>query len=604
MKLSISLKTTIFRILSISFLALSLNGANNKSSDLLSGLKPIQTWEAKAFATKEITKAAESAVLSRDITPHPQYGEIREITITERKQNPWAVMDMFIFDNAGILAKENMLVSLWVKCVSSEDESGAGSFQIMFKGLVPESKKPDLIKPVTVGNDWQQIVISFSTSSEIQKFQLVFVLGGTKPQVLQIADLKIMNFKNSVTLADLPISKTTYAGMEPDAPWRKAAAARIEQIRKVDAKIILKNSSKKSVSTIPVRAELVTHSFGWGTAVNEMKLFGGKATPEEAEKFKQIVIQNFNKVVIENGMKWKLYPQMKSAVDSTVAWAKANNLPMRGHVLVWPAFQRSTPDVLLLKDNPAALKKRIEDHVVDFASKWKGDIVEWDVLNEPFSQHEFMDILGKEVILDWFKLAKATDPSTKNYINDFEIIAGNNQAHRDNYHEWISYMVANNAPFDGIGFQSHFRAPVPPEVVYSRFEEFTKYDKDLQVTEYDFDDTDEELQAAYLRDYMTLTFSHPKMIGFMIWTLWEQNTSKPQAAFYKKDWTPTKQALMWQEMTKKTWSTSINTKPDASGNVNFRGFKGQYKVSVGAGKDKKDYFVSIENSTPIEIAIP
>jgi len=41
-------------------------------------------------------------------------------------------------------------------------------------------------------------------------------------------------------------------------------------------------------------------------------------------------------------------------------------------------------------------------------TKTQGRVIHWDTLNEPFDNHDLLDILGKEVAVDWFKLARQT----------------------------------------------------------------------------------------------------------------------------------------------------------------------------------------------------
>ena len=50
----------------------------------------------------------------------------------------------------------------------------------------------------------------------------------------------------------------------------------------------------------------------------------------------------------------------------------------------------------------------------------------------------------------------------KLYINDFNIIEGDDKAHQDDYAATIKYLIDEGAPIDGIGLQSHFPSRVTP----------------------------------------------------------------------------------------------------------------------------------------------
>jgi GH35 family endo-1,4-beta-xylanase len=66
----------------------------------------------------------------------------------------------------------------------------------------------------------------------------------------------------------------------------------------------------------------------------------------------------------------------------------------------------------------------IRDHVLEEAGAMRGKLAEWDVINEPYSNHDFMDILGKQVMDDWFKAAREADPEATFFINDYDSLWG------------------------------------------------------------------------------------------------------------------------------------------------------------------------------------
>lgn len=72
---------------------------------------------------------------------------------------------------------------------------------------------------------------------------------------------------------------------------------------------------------------------------------------------------------------------------------------------------------------------------------------------------------------------------------------------------------------------------------------------------------DERLQADYLRDVMTMAFSHPAMQAIVMWGFWEGRHWKPDAALYRKDWSTKPAGKVWEELVlaaegwRETWAS-------------------------------------------------
>src|SRR5581483_2538201 len=129
------------------------------------------------------------------------------------------------------------------------------------------------------------------------------------------------------------------------------------------------------------------------------------------------------------------------------------------------------------------LAKVITDHIAETTSAFRGSLVDWDVINETFTNHDFMDILGRHAMVDWFKAARAGGPSAKLYINDFNILEGVDTAHQDDYAATIHYLIEQGAPVEGIGLQSHFPARVTPmDELMKRFDRFAAFGNELEIT--------------------------------------------------------------------------------------------------------------------------
>ena len=86
-------------------------------------------------------------------------------------------------------------------------------------------------------------------------------------------------------------------------------------------------------------------------------------------------------------------------------------------------------------------------------------------------------------------------------------------------------------------------------------DQFAAFGKDLQVTEFDVAVADEQVQADYTRDFLTVCFSHPAIKGFMIWGFWEGAHWKPSAAMIRRDWSTKPNYDAWNDLIYRQWWT-------------------------------------------------
>ena len=104
---------------------------------------------------------------------------------------------------------------------------------------------------------------------------------------------------------------------------------------------------------------------------------------------------------------------------------------------------------------------------------------------------------------------------------------------------------------------------------------------------------DEALQADYLRDVMTVAFSHPAFQGIVMWGFWEGRHWKPDAALYRRDWSVKPAGQTWLDLVKGEWWTSKVGKTDSHGRYATRGFLGQYVVVVEHGAQRRRQMLSL-----------
>jgi GH35 family endo-1,4-beta-xylanase len=458
--------------------------------------------------------------------------------------------------------------------------------------------QPALSAPAVAGTVWKKVQFPFALTRAYNKGEAeVYFTLGLREQTVEIGGVSLVNYGTSKKVADLPFTKLGYAGSEPGAPWRKAAEARIEQIRKGDLTVVVNDQAGKPVRGAQVAVRMKKHAFLFGTAVSGAAFSSGRMSAEDLAQYKRQITELFNFSVMENETKWPQWANEAShpATLAVIDWLRENGVQVRGHNLVWPSWNNTNVKAAQdAKGDPAALAKVIIDHIAETTTALSGRLVDWDVINETFTNHDFMDILGRQAMVDWFKAARAGDPTAKLYINDFNILEGEDTAHQDDYVATIQYLIDQGAPIDGIGLQSHFPARVTPmDELVKRLERFAAFGKELEITEFDIDTPDEATQADYTRDFMTAAFSQPSVKAFVMWGFWEGSHWRPRGAMLRRDWSPKPNGEVYRGLVFKKWWTNADGKTGAQGTYATRGFLGDYEIEVKAGGKSKTQRVSL-----------
>ncbi|MBZ5586469.1 MAG: endo-1,4-beta-xylanase [Acidobacteriia bacterium] len=465
-------------------------------------------------------------------------------------------------------------------------------------GIGMSFSQSGLNAPAVAGTSWKKVQFPFALTRVYNKGEAeVFFTVGMREQTVEIGGIELLNYGAGKKVADLPFTKLGYAGSEPNAAWRKAAEARIEKIRKGNLTVVVKDKSGKPVRGAEVAVRMRKHAFLFGTAVNATALSSQRLSAENLARYKQEIVQLFNFAVMENEMKWPQWSRVESRPSTLAAvdWLRENGLRVRGHNLVWPSWNNTNVKAAQdAKGDPAALAKVINDHIAEATAAFRGRLVDWDVINETFTNHDFMDILGRHAMVDWFHAARAGDPTAKLYINDFNILEGEDKAHQDDYAATIQYLIEQGAPVDGIGLQCHFPARVTPmDDLMKRFDRFAAFGKELEITEFDIDTSDEGTQADYTRDLLTVVFSQPSVKAFVLWGFWEGAHWKPRGAMLRRDWSLKPNGEAYKDLVFKRWWTNADGKTAAAGSFTTRGFLGDYEIEARAGGRSKTVRASL-----------
>jgi hypothetical protein len=535
------------------------------------------------------------------------------IRVTSQKiqANNWDVIAHVKTQGVGINASDVCLLTFWMRSPWSEDESGNGVANIYVELNEPPHSKV-MRERVSAGATWQQIIVPFTAGSThtlpADKVSISIHMG-FRPQTVEIGGFQMLNYKQTIKAIDLPRMEMSYAGRELDAPWRKDAAKRIEQYRKAELKINVTDSSGKPVSGADVHVQMTRHQFRFGTAVTAHMLGMDPTWAKEAgdhkrfpyteadvHKYREIVEQNFNWVVLEND--FKMFPYLNGIknteqdfrkllyrhdwLDNALAWLNERDIKVRGHRI----FNGQMPRRV---DWDPARKEELRNWIYAQAKQKVTDagtrVTEWDCINHPMwgdGDKTLLKYMGEpDFYAKCIAMGHELAPHAQMWVNEGKIAVGDG-GRGDVYEDMIKTLHKYNQPPDGIGMMGHYNTSslVAPELLYKRFDRFAAYAPRIQYTELDITTNDRQLQADYMRDAMTTAFSHPKFVGIIQWGFWEGKHWMPEAALWTKDWKEKPVAKAYRDLVFNQWWTDETAKSSTSGSVNFRGFKGEYTITV------------------------
>ncbi len=494
------------------------------------------------------------------------------------------------------------LLHLWMRTLSTADETGRGRvYALVRKNGVDFNSS--LIATLDAGKEWQEYTLPFTfIGSYPEQGAFLHLDFGYPGQVVEVGAVEILYYGKTLRAKDLPRTRFTYAGREADAPWRKAALERIEEIRKSPLAVHVRDASGKPVPGAAVSVRQTRSAFEFGTCIKLVDLTGD--TPDDA-MYREKILELFNAGSPENDFKWQVWlgewegNYDRSRAIEGLRWMKAHHLAMRGHVLVWPGWKNLPKFIRTLheKGMDDRIMPVIAAHIADMAAVSKGYFSEWDVLNEPYTNHDLMDFLGDAIMPEWFKEARAAMPGVHLAFNDFaNQDESTDPAHCAHFEKTIRFLLENGAPVDVIGLQAHISGqPNAPEKILKTLDRYDRASGNLPIrfTEFDVRTDDEPLQADYTRDFLIMAYSHPTVIGVQFWGFWEKFHWIPQGAMLRVDWSEKPAAKAYRDLVLNAWRTNADLTADSGGSASIRAFQGEYEITVSSGAATKTVTASL-----------
>lgn len=396
-----------------------------------------------------------------------------------------------------------------------------------------------------------------------------------------------------------------YEGRQLDAVWRRDAADRISQHRRGPLVVIVRDAEGRPVPRTEVHVEQTRHAFGFGASISSVLY---QEDSEAGAIYRRLIDQvfRFNEIVTGNDLKPYHYVLHRAgvgghhawdAVEQTLSSMKDRRVRVRGHYLLHgmiryrqgktnylEAYEADAPRLRELLLAEAILRGQAVGSLVD----------EWDVVNHTAGYNPQESWVGRTqdpayAAQDIRVLDRALPADIQLYLNEGNILANGGSA-ANRYDRVVRGHLEAGAPIDGIGFMGHFKADeatfdsgklTPPRRQFEILERFAAHGKALKLTEFDVDTgADEQMQADFLRDTMTIAFSHPAMEGVVMWGFWEGRHWRKPAALVRLDGTLKPSGRAWLDLVYGRWWTDVKVSVDGQGGISIPAYYGRYRITV------------------------
>ena len=401
----------------------------------------------------------------------------------------------------------------------------------------------------------------------------------------------------------------------------------IEKNKKGYCKLLFKDENGQPLKNKKVNINQVKHDFKYGA---NMFLLDEFKNEEDNQKYRKIFKEYFNLGTVpfywytlepEQGKPRysvdspKIY--RRPAPDLCVEYCEESGIDAKLHCLVYNGngFLPSW----LPQDDMNAAEEFYENRFREISERYSGRMMEFEVINETLCQDldNTPNIINKkDDLVEWsFKLARKYFPNETLVINEAQPLQSSVDGYRNRYYMQLQKCLSNGAEIDKIGVQHHLFTgrdtrkndeayeaeirkdayKVDPMVSFRGLDIYKNLGLPIEFTEvtipsFGNSEEDEDFQAEILKLMFSVWFSHESVDTIVYWNTVEGhcffNENNCYGALFHNDLSPKKSAIMLKKLFTEIWHTDLELTTDENGAVEFRGFYGNYTLSVD-GKTKE-----------------
>ena len=387
----------------------------------------------------------------------------------------------------------------------------------------------------------------------------------------------------------------------------RAIDARIRRHRTADITLTVLDAAGKPLVGKTVTVRQVRHAFLFGCNIFRLE---PEITSAAQEAYQQRYAHLLNYATLP--FYWGMFEPREgntatAHIRGMAEWCKARGIRTKGHPLCWHTVKPRWLDGKTLDEVKRLQLGRITRDVTAF----KGLTDWWDVVNEAVVMPTFQvrtnqiaqlckDLGRVELIKQTFAAARKANPKATLLLNDFDT--------SQRFEKLVQECLAAGVPIDVVGIQSHmhggYRGARWAWDVCERFKRFGKpiHFTELTITSGEikkqirwhgprYDDwhstpDGEARQAREVREFYRILFSHPAVEAVTWWDFADDRAwLGAPAGLLRKDMSPKPAYETLVEMVRKQWWTGPTAlRTDATGNVRFHGFLGDYAVESGSAR--------------------
>ena len=427
--------------------------------------------------------------------------------------------------------------------------------------------------------------------------------------------------------------------------WRQRSADGIERYRKGDGRITVTDRNGRPIPNAAVKIKQKSHEFRFGA---NLFMLDELESEEKNELYKKYFTDIFNMATlpfywdaleVERGKPRysKNSPRVyrRPSPDLCIEFCEKHNIEPREHALAYDGFFPPW----LYDASVDEVKRELERRYAEISMRYADKINTIEVTNEMEWEKGKTKFYDEADYVEWcFKLAEKYFPDNQLVINEHTSSSWADRCRAtDKYYAYIEANMLKGARIDAIGMQYHLfndsqkeyertRYTLDPDNLYKHMDLYSNFGKPLQITEvtvpaYSWEMEDEEIQADMIEYLYSIWFSHPSVEQIIYWNLvdgyahlWDPNPEKIKASqgnmtlgenYYhggllRFDLSPKPSYLRIKELLQKRWHTEEELVTDGNGVVDFRGFYGDYSISLeSCGHDRESSFILSKNAENI-----
>ncbi|KAL5561380.1 hypothetical protein UlMin_031127 [Ulmus minor] len=299
--------------------------------------------------------------------------------------------------------------------------------------------------------------------------------------------------------------------------WNSHQDQSIQKMRKRNVRIKVVDAQGNPLPNATISIRQKKPSFPIGSAINKNIL--------NNPTYQNWFTSRFTVTTFENEMKWYSTEAIQgkedySVPDTMLQFAKRHNISVRGHNVFWedpryhPSWLKSIPRQRL----SSATKTRLNSAL----SRYKGQLIAWDVVNENLHFDYFENKMGNNASATFYNWAFEADGETTMFLNEYNTL----ENPKDGFAVPAKYLkklreiqsfAGNSNGKMGIGLEAHFGSPNLP-YIRSSLDTLSATGLPIWLTELDV--RSGPYQAKHLEQILRETFSHPGVEGIVIWAAW------------------------------------------------------------------------------------